>query len=171
MTENIKKLYTSGFEASTILEESFKRPIDLGDFDEFLLKLFTLSDVDIDGCQKLIMESLLWKDYLSDIKSMVLVYTDRFVCVKENYESLLEIMKNEKVLPKSLLTRCKIKSDTVGDILMEVAQKERVTQQKIQTLKLFSNYLDSYISYLIQVYWKLTNMTRGYGSRYWNIID
>lgn len=170
-TDIIKNFYVCAYEASEILETTFGRHLDIGEFDEFVYSLYTLSDVDIEKCHNLIKETISWKDYFHDMNEIVNLYLDKFVCVKLCYETLCELMKNNKIVPKNLLIEYKIKSNTVGDIFMELSQKEAAVNDKIQKLKIFSSYLDSYINYLNQVYFKLFGIVKGYGSRYWNVLD
>ena len=171
MTESIKKFYVAAFETSEIFERSFKRNIDVGDFDEYLLSLYTLSDVDIDKCHRLMKETIAWKDYFSDMQGMVEIYLDRFVCVKDCYDSLSAMMKDNKLVPKNLLTEYKIQSLTVADIMMELTTKTTAVNDKIQKIKIFSSYLKAYISYMNNVYFKLYAISIGYGSRYWRTIE
>lgn len=171
MTESIKKFYVAAFETSEIFESSFKRTINIGDFDEYLLSLYTLSDVDVDKCHKLMKETIAWKDYFSDMQGIVEIYLDKFVCVKDCYNSLSELMKNNKLVPKDLLAEYKIQSNTVADIMMELNTKTAAVDDKIKKIKIFSSYLKAYISYLNNVYFKLYALLKGYGSRYWKTID
>lgn len=171
MTDSIKKFYVAAFETSEIIESSFKRNIDIGDFDEYLVSLHTLTDVDIDKCNKLIKETIAWKDYFTDMDGMLDIYLDRFVYVRDCYEYLSGLLRDNKLVPKNLLTEYKIQSNTVADIIMELSNKTTTVNDKIQKIKIFSSYLNAYISYLNNVYFKLYSITKGYGLRYWRTID
>jgi hypothetical protein len=116
-------------------------------------------------------ETIAWKDYFSDMQGMVEIYLDRFVCVKDCYDSLSAMMKDNKLVPKNLLTEYKIQSLTVADIMMELTTKTTAVNDKIQKIKIFSSYLKAYISYLNNVYFKLYAISKGYGSRYWRTIE
>lgn len=171
MTDSIKKFYVAAFETSEIIESSFKRNIDIGDFDEYLVSLHTLTDVDIDKCNKLIKETIAWKDYFTDMDGMLDIYLDRFVYVRDCYEYLSGLLRDNKLVPKNLLTEYKIQSNTVADIIMELSNKTTTVNDKIQKIKIFSSYLNAYISYLNNVYFKLYAISKGYGSRYWRTIE
>lgn len=171
MTDSIKNFYIAAFETSKILESSFKRNIEIGDFDEFVLSLYTFSDVDIDKCQRLMKETVAWKNYFSDIDALIQIYLDKFICVKECYDYLSNSIKENKLIPKNLLTEYKIQSNTVADIVVELSTKTATVDEKIKKIKTFSSYLKSYISYLNNVYFKLYSISKGYDSRYWRTID
>lgn len=171
MTENLKNFYQIAFDASEITEKQFNRPIDIGDFDIFLADIYKLSDVEIERTKELMRETIAWKDYFADIKATINMYKDRFLIVDECYESLMATIKNEKVIPKAMLATCKIKADNVSDIISEVTSKDVAIKGKLNTLKIFSKYLDSYIHFLNNMYFKLNGIINGYGSRYWNIYD
>ena len=171
MTDSIKKFYVAAFETSEIIESSLKRNNDIGDFDEYLVSLHTLTDVDIDKCNKLIKETIAWKDYFTDMDGMLDIYLDRFVYVRDCYEYLSGLLRDNKLVPKNLLTEYKIQSNTVADIIMELSNKTTTVDDKIQKIKIFSSYLNAYISYLNNVYFKLYAISKGYGSRYWRTIE
>ena len=127
--------------------------------------------VSIDKCNKLIKETIAWKDYFTDMDGMLDIYLDRFVYVRDCYEYLSGLLRDNKLVPKNLLTEYKIQSNTVADIIMELSNKTTNVNDKIQKIKIFSSYLNAYISYLNNVYFKLYAISKGYGSRYWRTIE
>ncbi len=65
----------------------------------------------------------------------------------------------------------KIQARSVPEIIMELSAKRNAVSSKIEKLKLFNEYLSSYISYLSDVHYRLNGIAMGYGIRYWNSID
>lgn len=171
MIESLKRFYVIAFDSSEILEKAFSRNIDIGDFDDFVIAVHALTDVDIERCQILLKESISWKDYFKDLKALVDFYIDKFLCVQECYDYLSFSINTEKQVPMKALEDFKIQARSVPEIIMELSAKKTAVNSKIEKLKLFNEYLSSYISYLSDVHYRLNGIVMGYGIRYWNSID
>ena len=66
MITTLKNFYIAAFDASDILEKTYNRSISLGDFDDFIMEIHKLTNVDIERCQSLYRESISWKDYFKE---------------------------------------------------------------------------------------------------------
>ena len=71
-TDIIKNFYICAYEASEILETTFGRHLDIGEFDEFVYSLYTLSDVDIEKCHNLINLANIKKRECNEVKYKIL---------------------------------------------------------------------------------------------------
>ena len=171
MITTLKNFYIAAFDASDILEKTYNRNISLGDFDDFIMEIHKLTNVDIERCQSLYRESISWKDYFKDQKAVINFYLDKFVCVKDCYDYLSLSICNDKQVPIDALEKFKIEARSVPDIIVELTNKTKTVNSKIEKLKLFNSYLDSYISYLSDIQFRLASIVKGFGIRYWNSID
>lgn len=170
MVNNVKRFYLYAYETNDIFKKSFKKTIDLTGFDDFLLQTKFLTDVDILQAEKLMKECNAWISYLTDLNGLILIYLDRFKNVQDFQKAILEIIKKEKRTPTELIKRCKIESSEIGDVVAEVIKKEQETSDKIKTIRIFSQMINSYIKYLRLTSYKLLGIAMGGNSRYWNII-
>jgi len=170
MINNVKKLYMYASVTNDIFEQTFGNSIVLTGFDDLLVELQVLSDVDVVQASKLITECNSWIDYLINLNILTKIYLDRFKNVQEFQNVILESIKKDKQSPLNLLKTCKIKSVEIGDVISEVMTKETETTEKVKTIKIFIQLIDSYISYLTAIFYKLSAIIKKHNSRYWNTI-